>query len=109
MYDMADRVSMSFWVMSAFWSHEFGRLGILAEAKLLDFHTNLQTTLDKVEGYYRCVREAAAQDTPKATQGIVLGRAKLAATFLCVVEGDNKHATCKGSHAKHKKRGREKK
>lgn len=46
-------------------------------------HTNLQTALDKVEGHHCCVCEAAAQDTPKATQGIILWGAKLAADILC--------------------------
>lgn len=34
--------------------------------------TNLDAALDKVEGYNSCVCEAAAQDTPKATQSIIL-------------------------------------
>lgn len=47
------------------------------------FHTNLQAALDKVEGHHCCMCDAAAQDTPKATQGIVLWGAKLAADILC--------------------------
>lgn len=45
------------------------------------FCTNLQATLDQVEGHHCCVCDAAAQDTPKATQGIVLSGAEFAA--LC--------------------------
>lgn len=59
-------------------------------------HTNLQAALDKVEGHHCCVCEAAAQDTPKATQGIVLLGAKLTAELCGRREGThNIHATCR--------------
>lgn len=59
----------------------------------LSFRTNLKTALDKVEGYNCCVCDAAAQDTPKATQGIVLRGAKLAADILCSGRREG-HTTC---------------
>lgn len=61
----------------------------------LTFHTNLQTTLDKVEGHHCCVCDAAAQDTTKATQGIVFWGAKLAADILCGRREGTQHATCR--------------
>lgn len=50
--------------------------------KTTQLHTNLQAALDKVEGYHCCVCDSAAQDTPKAAQGIVLWGAKLTADIL---------------------------
>lgn len=38
---------------------------------VFSFRTNLQPALDKVEGHHCRVCDAAAQDTPKPTQGIV--------------------------------------
>lgn len=59
------------------------------------FHTNLQTALDKVEGHHCGVCDAAAQDTTKATQGIILWGAKLAADILCDRRDWTQHATCR--------------
>lgn len=67
---------------------------LLVAVVWFSFHTNLQTALDKVEGHHCCVCDAAAQDTPKATEGIVLWGAKLAADILCDRREGTQHATC---------------
>lgn len=58
-----------------------------------NFHTNLQTALDKVERHHCCMCDAATQDTPKPTQGIVLCGAKIAAHTLCD-RREGTHTTC---------------
>lgn len=64
-------------------------------------HTNLQAALDKVEGHHCCVCEAAAQDTPKATQGIVLLGAKLTAEICGRREGTQHTCNMQG-HMQHR-------
>lgn len=72
-------------------------------AERFSFHTNLQTALDKVEGHHCCVREAATQDPPKATQSIVLRGAELAADGLCGRRGATKTCSMQG-HMQHRTR-----
>lgn len=80
----------------------WGGCWLLAASTKFSFHTNLQTALDKVEGHHCCVCEAAAQDAPKATQGIVLWGAKLAADILCGRREGTQHACHMQGHMQHR-------
>lgn len=98
---------LQYWISYADMELELGlrdwrSFWLFVAAMRFSFHTNLQTALDKVEGYHCCVCEAAAQDTPKATQGIVLWGAKLTAEIVCSRREGTQHTCNMQGHMQHR-------